>query len=425
MASKPARKRNLKLIKSASEPIVSKISHKSQKLHPRKLDLEHWWEELGPDFWRHPEQFNLDPFDRIKVDTTAAIDIGLRTIAGTLLGTTAVPLGIHPLGLIEMLRSAKLYRELAATHDPETFFKTPPKITNVRRDPAWGAIYQPKDGVCEDLTFLSPYEPVNPRVTRSYLRHRQNLVAHCRYWRHKNGPRPTVIAIHGFMADAYWLNEWLFALRWFYEKLGCDVALFTLPFHGNRQTRYSLFSGHGFFAGGFSRIIEAFGQGILDFRIFFDYLHEQLGVEKIGVTGISLGGYTTALLAAVEPRLEFAIPNVPVISLVDVMMEWEPVGTGIRSLLPLMGKDVEDLREMLAVASPLNYPSLLPRERLMVVGGVGDRLASPNQQKLIWEHWDRCNMYWFPGSHILHLDKAGFMGAIARFLSDLDFIAKR
>ena len=34
-------------------------------------------------------------------------------------------------------------------------------------------------------------------------------------------------------------------------------------------------------------------------------------IANIGVTGISLGGYTSALAASVEKRLMFAIPNVP------------------------------------------------------------------------------------------------------------------
>ena len=56
-----------------------------------------------------------------------------------------------------------------------------------------------------------------------------------------------------------------------------------------------------------------------DFRIFMDYL-ESRGVNRIGVTGISLGGYTSALLATVEERLHFSIPNVPVVSLPDLVL---------------------------------------------------------------------------------------------------------
>ena len=121
-------------------------------------------------------------------------------------------------------------------HDPEAFRRNVAYVGHRR-------------GVCEDLSFLSPFEPVNPRLRVPYLRHRANRVAHARFWRHDRGPRPTIIAIHGFGADEFWLNEWLFSIRWFYEKLGCDVLLFTLPFHGPRQTRFSPFSGFGFFAG--------------------------------------------------------------------------------------------------------------------------------------------------------------------------------
>src|SRR5690606_15307753 len=99
------------------------------------------------------------------------------------------------------------------------------------------------------------------------------------------------------------LNQWFFSVPWFYEHLGVDVALFNLPFHGRRQTRRSPFSGHGFFAGGISHINEAFGQAVHDFQALLDYLQHTRGVTEVGVTGVSLGGFTSALLACVEPRL--------------------------------------------------------------------------------------------------------------------------
>ena len=47
---------------------------------------------------------------------------------------------------------------------------------------------------------------------------------------------------------------------------------------------------------------------------------ERRGTPSFGVTGISLGGYTSALLAAIDTRLAFSIPNVPVAS-----ARWERV----------------------------------------------------------------------------------------------------
>jgi esterase/lipase len=229
------------------------------------------------------------------------------------------------------------------------------------------------------------------------------------------------MAIHGFSADLYHLNEWFFALPWFY-RMGCDVLLFTLPFHGFRQTRFSPFSGHGFFAGGISRVNEAFAQAVFDFRILFEWLRAQRGAPKIGVTGVSLGGFTSALLATVESRLEFVVPNVPVTSLADLVLEWQPIGAMVRAALKLQGQGLEDARHMLAASCPLTYQPVLDRERLMIIGGIGDRLAPPKHARLLWEHWDRCRIHWFPGSHLIHLDRGRYLDQLRRFLSELDFL---
>jgi len=73
------------------------------------------------------------------------------------------------------------------------------------------------------------------------------------------------------------------------------------------------------------------------------------------------------------------------------------------------------------VSSPLTYPPLLPRDRLMVIGGVADRLAPPKQSRLLWEHWGRCRLHWFPGNHVLHFDRGAYLRQVARFLKSVGF----
>ena len=94
-------------------------------------------------------------------------------------------------------------------------------------------------------------------------------------------------------------------MRWLYEKLGLDVACFTLPFHGPRRGVGSAYTGQQFVSEGMSWTAEAFRQTVLDFRALLNYLEHDRGSPAVGVSGISLGGYTTALLASVEPRLAF------------------------------------------------------------------------------------------------------------------------
>jgi pimeloyl-ACP methyl ester carboxylesterase len=402
--------------------VVSRIAHESCLREPPLLAQGHWWEELDPDFARRPEGFDFALPDRLRVGATASFDRVLRTAGASMISTMALPLGYNPVTLRNALRDADLYAGLAESADPTSFFERPPSGVRVRAEKGrWLPRFEPEDGTCETLSFDSPFQPVNPSQHKPYLRHGANRVAHARMLRHREGPRPTIIAIHGFTADWYLINEWVFALPWFY-RMGCDIVLFTLPFHGPRQSRCSPFSGHGYFAGGPSRLNEAVAQSVYDFRILFEWLQRYRGVEQIGVTGLSLGGFTTAMLASVEDRLSFAIPNVPVVSLADLVLEWQPIGWLLRGALATMGMALTDARRLVAVSCPLTYAPVLPSERLMIVSGVGDRLAPPKHSRLLWDHWGRCRIHWFPGSHIIHMDRGAYLTEMARFMVGRGFL---
>lgn len=379
-----------------------------------------WWEHLDHDFPSRPEPFQLALRDALQVRAAAASDLLIRTVGACLVGVTAIPFGYRPSKLARAMADRSFYGPMAESGDANRFFRRPPSNVSMRTRKARFSRFGPKDGVTHDLSFESPYVPANPHERKGYLKHRANRIAHLRHWRHDDGPRPTIIAIHGFSADLALINEWFFSLPWLY-RMGFDVCLFTLPFHGRRQTRFSPFSGHGFFAGGINRVNEAFGQSVHDFRVFVDHFERTLGVSQIGVMGVSLGGFVSALLTTVEPRLKFAIPNVPLASVVDLVHEWEPIATIVRLGLGAYGLTIEDARYMLAVSCPLTYAPVIPREHLFVIGGVGDRLAPPKHSRLLWDHWGRCRIHWFPGSHLLHLDRGDYLRQIARFLRDVGF----
>lgn len=409
--------------------VVSRIAHQSclepPAIRPRTgTDDAPWWGQLEHDFRAHQEIFELQASEHVKVGTTAALDTLLKTGAASALLSLAGPSGYNPFTLKAALRDRDFYLPFAESGDPSRFFKSPEALPKMRLEKVRQVMMKTSDGRCEDLVFESPFVPVNPHQRRAYLRHRANRLSRVRLFRHDDGPRATIIAVHGFYADGYSVNAWFFALAYLYS-LGFDVALFTLPFHGQRQSRLSPFSGFGFFAGGPSRINECLAHAVFDLRVLVRWLLDVQRAPQVGVTGVSLGGHTTALLATVEPRIHFAVPNVPVASLSDLIFEWEPIGSFMRHVVfPSLSLDIEDARKLLAVCTPLSYRPVLPKSRLMVIGGVGDRLAPPKQARLLWDHWDRCRIHWFPGSHILHLDRGEYLRQLAHFFDDIDFVAE-
>ena len=399
---------------------VSRVANETYSHTRRIMPEQPWWDNLESSFHKFPDDFELDLRTELTVESTAWADHLLRTLGAGMLGALALPTSLRPRQLKRDMANADFYRRKANSGDPTAFFKRPDSSrVEIKSSHAGPLRFRPDDGACELLTFDSPFRTVNPKLRDSYPRQKRNMRAAAQYWRHDDGPRPTICVIHGFMADPYWLNRMFFALPWFYQQ-GYDILLYTLPHHGRRQSRLSPFSGHGFFAGGIANLNESMAHAVHDFRIFMDYL-ESRGVSRIGVTGISLGGYTSALLAAVEERLHFSIPNVPVVSLPDLVLEWFPLNLPIKGLLKASGTSVRDARHMLAVHSPLSYTPLIPKERRMVIAGAGDRLAPPKHARLLWDHWDRPHIHWFPGNHVLHLDQGKYLKEISRFLRDIDF----
>jgi pimeloyl-ACP methyl ester carboxylesterase len=270
------------------------------------------------------------------------------------------------------------------------------------------------------LRFESPFTALNPALRDEYRRYTRNAAAVAQYWRHDDGPRPTLCVIHGFGASPYLVNSAFFSLPWLYGK-GYDVLLYLLPFHGSRRAHFTAANGFGLFAHGPSHFNEAMLQAVYDFRVFVDHL-ERTGVEQVGVTGLSLGGYVSALLAAVEPRLRISIPNAAVVSVPDLLDQWFPASLAIALASRLRRTDPEDFRRGSAVHCPLTYEPLLERDRLMIIGGLGDRLAPPEQSRMLWEHWGRPRLHWYPGNHILHVNRAAYLREMRRFMSTVGFV---
>ena len=398
---------------------VSRVANETYGHSRRLMPEQPWWNNLDPAFHKFPDDFYLDLKSQAMVDGTAIVDLGVRTALASFALGLALPTTLWP-GRWQADRAQwDFYKEHANTHDPARFFLRPQQKVEVRRHEPGLLDFRPREGRVEILSFESNFQAVNPAMRQGYARHRRNRIAWAEHWRHGDKPRPTICLIHGFVADPYWINSRFLALPWFYKQ-GYDVLLYTLPFHGRRQEKHSPFSGHGYFSHGLSHLNETIAHAVHDFRLFMDYLEDR-GVQKIGVTGISLGGYTTALLAGVEDRLSFAVPNVPLASILDLILQWSPAGQVIKTGLRLAGSDIREARHATAVSCPLTYAPKLPRDHLLIVGGAGDRFAPPKHTRLLWDHWDRPQLHWFPGNHLIHLDQGKYLKEMAGFLQEIGF----
>jgi dienelactone hydrolase len=370
-----------------------------------------------------PPHSTLSPRERLVVEASAVGDLALRTWVASLLATT-----VTPVVLAAAVRQAeartertnlRFYADLAAERDPAKSFPAPTDLPRVRSRPAHPVAEWIAGGAVDNIAFASSFTAINPAMREQWNALTANNIVRAQHWRHDDGPRPTLCVIHGFMGSSYLANGRFFSLPWYYRS-GYDVLMYTLPFHGKRAGTFSPFSGFGYFSRALSGFAEAMAQAVHDFRSLVDYLRHT-GVDRIALTGISLGGYTSALVASVDDRLEAVIPNCPVVTPATMFETWFPASKLVELGLRLSHIDGDELTAGLSFHCPLNYRPLVPKDRRMLITGLGDRMAPPEQAVMLWEHWDRCALHWFPGSHVLHVSQLDYLRRMTRFLRPLMF----
>ena len=112
----------------------------------------------------------------------------------------------------------------------------------------------------------------------------------------------------------------------------------------------------------------------------------------IGLSGISLGGYLTSLVASLDD-LACAILGVPAVDLVDLVDRHagshphDPVRQTIRLAKPI-GR----------MMSPFALTPRVPMQGRFIDAGVADRLVHPREQVTrLWEHWGKPEIHWYQG----------------------------
>jgi len=311
-------------------------------------------------------------------------------------------------------RLAEVYGAPAHFEDPDRFFR-PPLPIEPQAEPRDTL---PDGGAVLDLHYPSTYEPFLASYADDHRKLQDNLTAHARWYRGP-GERPVAICLHGLAGGPFFLEERVFVARYWY-RLGLDVILFQLPFHGLRRPpgRYLTFpSPH------VVRTNEAFGQAIHDLRALIAWLRRR-DVRQIGLLGMSLGGYTTALLASVERELAFAVPMIPAVSMSELMWR-HGAASPARKQAEEVGVTRELLDRVFRVHAPLERAPRVPHEGRFLVAGRGDRITPPDQAEALWEHWERPGIHWFPGGHLAQVGRGDALRALRRFFQARELIRAR
>ncbi len=304
----------------------------------------------------------------------------------------------------ELARARALFDQQGWLSDPKSFHRTPPPLT----DPAWtrgwalGKRY-------ERLWWSSGYEPnLGVPGTDRWLAFEANRTASAWLLRHRDRPRPWIVCVHGFGTGSTFMDLFSFRASYLHEQLGVNVAAIVLPVHGSR--RPGTFNGEEFLGFEFMNSVHGLAQSLWDVRRLLSWVRQQ-DPDGVGVFGISLGAMVTGLVAAFEEDLDLALAGIPVVDFPGLIEHHAPRNLQMRSIdHNILDGTAQDVH---SVVSPLAMEPVTPRAARAIFAGLGDRLATTDQARRLWEHWERPETSWFQGNHVGYL----WSDAVWRFVT--------
>ena len=294
--------------------------------------------------------------------------------------------------------------------DAGGFFPAPPAI-----DPRLVRVRKIKGGEVLDATWASGFMLHCDEIAPRYLWHTENRVAAARLFLHDGPARPAVLLIHGYRCGQWSIEERVWPIDWLFER-GLDVVIPVLPFHAVRSPR----GGAALFPSSDPRMtVEGFRQSMHDLRALMDLLRAR-GASAAGAMGMSLGGYTTSLLATIDEKLDFAVPMIPLASIADLARTGGRfVGDREQQQLQFDG-----LEAALRVVSPLARPSRIDGDRVLILAAAGDRITPPTHGRWLADHFG-APLTTFHGGHLLQFGRAQGFRAAVKMLGRLGLLSSR
>ena len=283
-----------------------------------------------------------------------------------------------------------LYSDRGFLSDPASFYPEPAPVDRPTMRPNHARKIR-----YERMSFDSLYEPFDEEPGRDrWLSYTANRRARAWVLRHPGAPRPWLVCVHGTAMGKATRDLALFRARWLHETLGLNLVFPVLPLHGPRGDDlppHAAFPGEDLMDN-----VHGIAQSVWDVRRLVRWAAAEADGQPVGITGISLGGFVTALVAGLEPDLACAILGVPAVDLIDLIDHHTT-----RQRDPQYLRMLDLARKVSVVVSPLSVTPQLALDRRFIYAGLADRLAHPRHQVgRLWDHWGRPEVVWYKGGHV-------------------------
>lgn len=244
--------------------------------------------------------------------------------------------------------------------------------------------------VVSQLRFPSPIVTPDP----------ENNLVHGEYFvpTGRAGPHPAVVVLHILGSD-FPLSRYMAARL---ADRGVAALFLKLPYYGERRP-----GGGGpgpvprrFLSSDIERTVRSMRQGVCDVRRGLRWLaaRPEVDASRLGVTGISLGGIVSSLVAAVDPEVQTGVFLLAGGDLPQILWGM-PEAAGFRETWRRSGRTLQDLRCLTAPFDPITYADGLRGKRLLMIAGKIDEVVPPLSTHALWEAAGRPPILWYDCGH--------------------------
>jgi len=256
-----------------------------------------------------------------------------------------------------------------------------------------------RDRAFETLTWHSQHVPLCPHYRARHAgEYARNQTVTARWVHPGSGPRRrALIYVHGWLEPGPWVEEAVLLPK-LYDSLAADVLHVQLPFHGARNPKSALFHGEFFWSADLVRSVEAVRQSCIDARTLLAWLRAQ-GYTEVGVTGISLGGSITMVLACLAPTPDYIVPIVSHLQLAEAVEE-APILWRMKADLEGFGVDKARRHEIFRRLGLGSMKPILPPERQLWIMARDDVYIAAPLVEAQWHAWGEPPIEWIPGGHM-------------------------
>jgi len=225
---------------------------------------------------------------------------------------------------------------------------------------------------------------------------------------------PALILLHGWLMDR---TQSMVYRSWARKvaRHGIEVWLPRLPYHMERAEPDEV-SGQKSLSPDLGTSLDAVRQATAETRLLARWLR-RVGAPRVGIWGMSLGGWVAALTATLDDDWDAVALWAPVALPAEVLWESGLVEL-LREAITDGGLAEADFEVPAAAAmTPARRDPLVPRHRVQLTAGAHDHVISPRSIARLARRWN-IDVRWVPHGHIsLMVSRAPVRDTVA-FLAD-------